>query len=73
VRFEPDSRHVTSRGAPVVILQIDRVNVVSQHTIIAPFTTKIRQALLPSHASVPAGAGGLSLDSVIWKKNTLWR
>ena len=38
---------------------------VSQHTIIAPFTTKIRQALLPSHASVPAGAGGLSLDSVI--------
>jgi mRNA interferase MazF len=49
---------------PVVILQIDRANVVSPHTIIAPFTTKVRRALLPSHAFVPAGAGGLSQDSV---------
>ena len=36
----------------------------SPHTIIVPFTTKIRRALLPSHALVPAGAGGLSQDSV---------
>ncbi|MCD6333772.1 MAG: type II toxin-antitoxin system PemK/MazF family toxin [Candidatus Latescibacteria bacterium] len=49
---------------PVVILQIDRANAVSPHTIIAPFTTKIRRVLLPSHAFVPAGAGGLSQDSV---------
>ena len=49
---------------PVVILQIDRANAVSPHTFIVPFTTKIRRALLPSHASVPAGAGGLSQDSV---------
>jgi mRNA interferase MazF len=49
---------------PVVVLQIDRANVVSPHTIIAPFATKIRRALLPSHAIVPAGAGGLSQDSV---------
>lgn len=34
---------------PVVILQIDRANAVSPHTIMAPFTTKIRRALLPSH------------------------
>ncbi len=34
---------------PVVILQIDRANAVSPHTIIAPFTTKIRRALLPSN------------------------
>ncbi|MGB3264134.1 MAG: type II toxin-antitoxin system PemK/MazF family toxin [Microcoleus sp.] len=34
---------------PVVILQIDRANAVSPHTIIAPFTTKIRRAILPSH------------------------
>jgi len=39
---------------PVVILQIDRANAVSPHTIIAPFTTKIRQKLLPSHVFVPA-------------------
>jgi mRNA interferase MazF len=50
---------------PVVILQIDRANAVSPHTIIAPFTSKIRRALLPSHVFVPAGIGGLNQDSVI--------
>ena len=43
---------------PVVILQIDRANAVSPHTIIAPFTTKIRRALLLSHVFVPSGVGG---------------
>jgi mRNA interferase MazF len=38
---------------PVVIVQSDRANKVSPHTIIAPFTTKIRRALLPSHELVP--------------------
>jgi len=50
---------------PVVILQIDRANAVSPHTIMAPFTTKIQHALLPSHVFVPAGVGGLSQDSVV--------
>ncbi len=50
---------------PVVVLQIDRANAVSPHTIIAPFTSKIRRALLPSHVLVPAGIGGLSQDSVV--------
>lgn len=50
---------------PVVILQIDRANAVSPHTIIVPFTTKIRRPLLPSHVFVPAGVGGLSRDSVL--------
>jgi mRNA interferase MazF len=50
---------------PVIILQIDRANAISPHTIIAPFTTKIRRALLPSHVFVPAGVGGLSQDSVV--------
>jgi mRNA interferase MazF len=50
---------------PVVVLQIDRANAVSPHTIIAPFTTKIRRALLPSHVFVPAGVGGLNQDSVV--------
>jgi mRNA interferase MazF len=49
---------------PAVVLQIDRANVASPHTIIAPFTTKIRRALLPSHVVVPAGVGGLTQDSV---------
>jgi len=50
---------------PVVVLQNDRANAVSPHTIIAPFTTKIRRALLPSHVFVPAGIGGLTQDSVV--------
>jgi mRNA interferase MazF len=43
---------------PAVIRQTDRLNPSSPHTIIAPFTTKIRQSLLPCHALVPAGVGG---------------
>jgi len=50
---------------PVVILQIDRANAASPHTIIAPFTTKIRTALLPSHVVIPAGSGGLQQESVL--------
>lgn len=49
---------------PVVVVQIDRANAASPHTIIVPFTTKIRQSLLPSHALIPAGSGGLRQDSV---------
>lgn len=50
---------------PVVVLQIDRANPASPHTIIAPFTTKIRRRLLPSHVVVSVGMGGLSQDSVL--------
>jgi mRNA interferase MazF len=50
---------------PVVILQIDRANNFSPHTIIVPFTTKIRRTKLPSHVFVPADVGGLTQDSVI--------
>ncbi|HXG12568.1 MAG TPA: type II toxin-antitoxin system PemK/MazF family toxin [Gemmataceae bacterium] len=46
------------------IVQIDRANPHSLHTIIVPFTTRIRQKLLPSHVLVPAGEGGLTHDSV---------
>ncbi len=50
---------------PGIVLQIDRANRVSPHTIIAPFTTKIRRTLLPSHVFVRAGIGGLKQDSVL--------
>jgi mRNA interferase MazF len=49
---------------PVVIVQTDRANPHSPHTIIVPFTTRIRGKLLPSHVLVPAGEGGLTQDSV---------
>jgi mRNA interferase MazF len=49
---------------PVLIVQTDRANPHSPHTIIVPFTSRIRQRLLPSHVVVPAGEGGLTQDSV---------
>jgi mRNA interferase MazF len=50
---------------PVLVLQIDRANAASPHTIIAPFTTKIRQTLLASHVMISRGVGGLTNDSVL--------
>jgi mRNA interferase MazF len=49
---------------PVLVVQTDRANPHSPHTIVVPFTTRIRQRLLPSHVLVPAGEGGLTNDSV---------
>jgi mRNA interferase MazF len=50
---------------PCLVLQTDQANLVSPHTIIAPFTTRIRQTLLPCHVFVPAGEGSLKEDSVL--------
>jgi mRNA interferase MazF len=49
---------------PVLVVQTDRANPHSPHTIVVPFTTRIRRKLLPSHVLVPAGEGGLTQDSV---------
>ena len=49
---------------PVLVVQTDRANPSSPHTIIVPFTTRIRAKLLPSHVFVPAGEGGLPQDSI---------
>ena len=50
---------------PAVIIQTDKANKVSPHTIIAPFTSKIRSAILPSHVYVQSATAGLTQDSVI--------
>lgn len=50
---------------PALVLQINRANAVSPHTIIIPFTTKIREVKLPSHVRIPAGVGGLAEDSIL--------
>lgn len=57
----------TEQGSlrPVIVVQIDRANAASPHTIIAPLTTKIRATLLSSHVLLPAGSGGLQQDSVV--------
>jgi mRNA interferase MazF len=50
---------------PVVIIQIDRANAISPHTIIVPLTTKIRRAILDSHFLLRQGTAGLDRDSVV--------
>jgi mRNA interferase MazF len=50
---------------PAVIIQIDRANAASQHTIVAPLTSRIRKSILPSHVFVPIGIANLTQDSVI--------
>jgi mRNA interferase MazF len=50
---------------PAVIIQIDRANAVSPHTIVAPLTSRIRKSILPSHVFVPIGVANLTQDSVI--------
>ena len=50
---------------PALIVQIDRANKKSPHTIIVPFTTKIRESILPCHVKIATGVGGLSKDSVL--------
>jgi mRNA interferase MazF len=50
---------------PAVIIQIDRANAVSPHTIVAPLTSRIRKSILASHVFVPIGVANLTQDSVI--------
>ena len=50
---------------PAVIIQIDRANAASPHTIVAPLTSRIRKSILPSHVFVPIGIANLTQDSVI--------
>ena len=49
---------------PILIVQTDHANLHSPHTIIVPFTMRIRHKLSPSHVLIPAGEGGLTQDSV---------
>jgi len=50
---------------PALVIQIDKANAASPHRIIIPFTTRIREAKLPSHVKIPAGIGGLVEQSVL--------
>ena len=50
---------------PALVVQINRANAVSPHTIIIPCTTKIKEVKLPCHVRIPAGVGGLVEDSIL--------
>ena len=50
---------------PALVIQIDKANAVSPHTIIIPFTTRIREVKLPSHVRIPADIGGLAEESIL--------
>ncbi len=65
VDFNPVIGSEQSGIRPAVIIQIDRANAVSPCTIVAPCTTKIRKALLPSHVVLQAGEANLPQDSTV--------
>lgn len=50
---------------PVLVVQTNRANPYSPNTIIIPFTTKIKQRLLPSHVYVKEFNEGIIEDSVL--------
>lgn len=50
---------------PVLVVQMDKANAASPHTIIVPLTTRIRSRQLKSHVAVAAGEGGTTHDGVI--------
>ena len=50
---------------PALVIQIDKANAASPHTVLIPFTTRIREVKLPSHVMIPAGTGGLVEQSVL--------
>lgn len=50
---------------PALVIQIDKANAASPHTVIIPFTTRIREVKLPSHVRIPAGVGGLVEESIL--------
>lgn len=50
---------------PVLIVQMDRANTASPHTIVVPLTTRIRQKTLRSHVRLNAGEGETTEDAVI--------
>ncbi len=50
---------------PALVIQIDKANAAGPHTIIIPFTTRIREVKLPSHVRIPAGVGGVAEQSVL--------
>ena len=50
---------------PALVIQIDKANTASPHTVIIPFTTRIRQVKLPSHVRIPAGIAGLAEESIL--------
>ena len=50
---------------PALVVQIDKANAISPHTITIPLTTRIRDPILPSHVRIATGIGGLTEDSVL--------
>ena len=49
---------------PVLILQADPLNAFLRTAVIVPFTSNLNWARFPFCAQIPAGEGGLPVDSV---------
>ncbi len=64
-RFDPVIGSEQAGTRPAIVVQMDKANTASPHTIIVPCTTRFRTTLLSSHVALDAGMGGLQQDSVV--------
>lgn len=63
--LDPTKGHEQAGTRPVLIVQSDSLNGVASTVVVAPFTTNLKTARLPSCHLVKAGDGGLAQDSVL--------
>ena len=64
--LEPRSGSEQGGTRPVVVVSRDAINRTSPVVVICPITDAAnKKTIYPSHVKVPAGTGGLRLDSII--------
>lgn len=63
-RLDPVEGSEEAGARPVIIVSRNIINERSTCVIAVPVTTYRGKALAPSHVRLPAGAGGLTVDSV---------
>jgi len=63
--FDPARGSELKKTRPGIVIQNDHSNLTSPNTILAGITSKVGTRLYPTDVLVPAGEGGLTLDSVV--------
>jgi mRNA interferase MazF len=65
VTFDPARGSELKKTRPGIVIQNDHSNLTSPNTILAGITSKVGTRLYPTDVLIPAGEGGLTLDSVV--------
>ena len=65
VALDPTVGSEIQKTRPAVVVQNDHSNRTASTTLVAPITSRVRPALYPTEAFIPAGEGGCRVDSVV--------